>query len=240
MAHIKVHLLNFHNIVSHVAIVLEDNSTDPHTYYEMDRWKEPEKDWNQQAKAIIDRASSIYSFNIEANPEDLVKKWTDYWNNTKAGASALGDNCAVATQWFLSEFANIPQPDLSNISTNHFILGTVWPSFIPCPFWLPGRVMSNAQFYLEARNHPEIASHYSKLFLYTSILLAALTLAASINNIASASSTSEYGLLGIVSSYSSYVFFKSMNLLSAKKIADKNDERDKPQYSGVLEYNPFG
>ena len=236
MAKIIVHLLNFHSVASHVAIVVENTSTKPPTFYELDRWKEPKDDWNQEAKSIIAKASSKYSFNIDANPNEIVTKWNNYWKGTKG--ELLGNNCAVATQWFLSEFADVPQPNISNISVNHVMFGTLWPSLIPCPVLLPGRVMSNAKFYLDARNHPEIVGHYSKLFLYSSITIAAIALTAAARNIASTNPASQNGLFGIISGVSSYVFFKSINLLSAKKIAEEVEERsDKVEDKDASQYS---
>lgn len=239
MANIKVHLLNFHSIFSHIEIVLENTSTEPHTYYGINRWETPENQWNQKPKAYIDMASSTYSFEINANPIAIVKNWNKYWNETDHEASILGKNCAVAAQWFLTEFAGVPNPNLSNVSANHLIFGIVWPSFIPCPITLPGRVMSNAKFHLEVRNHPEKASQYSELFLYTSIALAALAFTASVFALAVAATilTGGIGALVIagcvvVGLASSYGFFNASNTLSARNIASGLKKTDEPQAFG--------
>ena len=126
MAHIKVHLLNFHSIFSHIEIVLEDTSTKPHAYYGINRWAQPQSYWNQEAKSSIAMASSVYRFDIDADPTVIMSRWLKYWNETQAKASILGNNCAVSAQWFLTEFAGIPKPSLSNVSVNHLIFGMVW------------------------------------------------------------------------------------------------------------------
>jgi len=162
-----------------------------------------------------------YSFMIDTDSQTVINKWQEYWNNTKNEATALGKNCAVAAQWFLTQFANIPEPNHSNISLNHAFLGLVWPSFIPSPASLPGRIMSNAKFYLDARNHPEIANYYSKLFLQGCLLASSTAFMASSTNISSNNSTATNGVLAVTAGVSSYVFFKSWNFLSAQKIAEE-------------------
>ena len=234
MAEIKVHVLNFHNIFSHIEIVLENTSTEPHTYYGLNRWDKPNVGWSIIGpEQCIAEASSIYSFDIDANPDEITEEWIKYWSKTESEASILGDNCGVAAQWFLSEFAGIPKPNLSNVSWNHFILGIIWPSFIPCPVTLPGRIMSNAKFYIEARNNPEIANQYTRLFLYTSMALATFMLAASIFAIAVAATILTGGIAAIaiagctaVGIASTYGFFKAHNILSAKDISDKMKKTD--------------
>lgn len=184
-------------------------------------------------------ASSTYSFEIKADPSTVVKNWTRYWSETDHEASILGKNCAVAAQWFLTKFAGVPNPNLSNVSANHLIFGIVWPSFIPCPITLPGRVMSNAKFHLEVKNYPEKASQYSELFLYTSIALAALAFTASVFALAVAATilTGGIGALVIagcvvVGLASSYGFFKASNTLSARNIASGLKKTDEPPAFG--------
>ncbi|RUR05648.1 hypothetical protein [Legionella sp. km772] len=169
---------------------------------------------------------------------ELKKQWND--------ASILSKNCAVAAQWFLTEFAGIPKPSLSNVSWNHLIFGIVWPSFIPCPMILPGRIMSNTKFHIEARTNPEMAHQYSRLFLYTSMALATLVFAASVFALVVAATILSGGMaalaitgcaaVGIVSTYG---FFKAHNILSAKNISaelKKTDERHPLIQDGLLPY----
>ncbi len=227
MAKIKVHVLNFHGIFSHVEIVLENMSTHPRTYYGINRWEIPGQTWSDvQYKGYIAQAGSVYSFEIDANPDDIVNRWKNYWIKTQYQANILGENCAMAAHWFLMEFAGIPKPSLSNLSWNHLALGIIWPSFIPCPVTLPGRIMSNVKFHIEARNHPEVAAQYSHLFLYTSMALAILAFSASIFALTVAVTVLSGGgviapVVGcvFVGLASTQGFFKSYNLLSTKNMS---------------------
>ncbi|KTD50868.1 hypothetical protein [Legionella quateirensis] len=229
MADIKVHVLNFHSIWTHIEIVLENTSTEPHTYYGVNRWESPTKNWSVAGpKAYIAQADSSYTFYIKANPDEITKRWRTYWAETWNEAGILSNNCAVAAQWFLTEFAGIPKPSLSNLSLNLLAFGIMWPSFIPCPVTLSGRVMSNVKFHVEARTNPEISAQYSYLFLYTSIVLATLVFAASVFALALAASILSGGIAvaviagcGIAGAASSYGFFKAYNLLSAKNSAEE-------------------
>ncbi len=237
MAKIKVHVLNFHSIFSHIEIVLENASTKPHTYYRVNRWEEPLDKWRTYGpKQYIEQASSTYSFDIEADPDEITNRWRNYWLDTWNDASILGKNCAVAAQWFLTEFTGIPKPSLSNISWNHLIFGIVWPSFLPCPVTLPGRIMSNAKFHIEARDNSEIANQYSRLFLYTTMSLATLVFAASVFALAVAATILSGGIAALAISgcvavgiASTYGFFKAHNILSAKNISgDRKETNERP------------
>lgn len=238
MSDIKVHLLNFHGIWSHVEIVLENTSTNPHTFYGINRWETPRVSWSTHGpKYNIEEANSIYSFHIEADPDKITKNWQKYWHETWDNASILGENCSVAAQWFLTEFAGIPKPSLSNISFNHLAFGILWPSFIPCPVTLGGRVMSNAKFHVEARNNPDIAARYTNLFLYTSIALATLALATTVFGLAVATTVLTGGIAAlaitgcvIAGFASSYSFFKTYNIMSAKNISDELKKTDELTY----------
>lgn len=180
MAQIKVHLLNFHGpFNSHIEIVLENLSDKNRGFYNLDRWSTPLKTWGKKPEGYIANASSVYSFDIIADPYDITNSWINYWYDTEEDARVLGDNCAVATQWFLSKFAGIPQPGSSNFSLNYLSCGVVWPSFIPCFVTLPGRILSNAKFHLEAKNNPEMAAQYSRLLEYIYKALAVLAFAVS-------------------------------------------------------------
>lgn len=234
MSKIKVHVLNFHSIFSHIEIVLENTSTEPHKYYGINRWESPNNNWSFNGpKQYIAQASSIYSFDIDANPDDITKRWKKYWYKTEGEASILGKNCAVAAQWFLTEFAGIPKPNLSNVSWNHLALGIIWPSFIPCPITLPGRVMSNTKFHVEAKTNPEIANQYTRLFLYTSMALATLAFATSVFAITVAATILTGGVAALAIAgisaagvASTYGFFKAHNILSAKNISDEMKKTD--------------
>jgi len=68
MANIKVHVLNFHGLTSHLELLLENPATQPSTYYRINRWAEPDIAWRKEEKVCLKHASSIYSFEIEADP----------------------------------------------------------------------------------------------------------------------------------------------------------------------------
>ncbi|WP_218814863.1 hypothetical protein [Rickettsiella endosymbiont of Dermanyssus gallinae] len=175
MTNIRVHLLNFHSVFnSHIEIVLEDLSSKAPAFYSINRWETPLNKWSRDPNNCIQRASSVYSFDIVADPAAITENWNQYWDDTSQNASILSENCAVAAQWFLSEFANIPKPDSSNVSLNYLSCGIVWPSFIPCFVTLPGRVFANAKFHAEAENNPEMAAQYKRLLEYTYKALAVL------------------------------------------------------------------
>lgn len=240
MAKIKVHILNFHSIFSHIDIVLENTSTEPHLYYGINRWVEPMSEWYRQScfcrpDVYINSASSIYSFEINANPDEITKRYIQYWFDTKNEPSILDSNCAVVAQWFLTEFAGIPKPNLSNISFNHLISGIIWPSFIPCPVTLPGRIMFNAKFHIEVMINPELANKYTRLFLYTCMAISTLAGAASIFAIIVAAKIVSGGITlaaivgcAAIGAASTYVFFNAHNKLSAKNIADDRNNAADP------------
>ncbi len=240
MANIKVHVLNFHSIFTHIEIVLENMSVEPHQYYGVNRWEEPGC-WNSYSysyKNYIGEASSVYSFDIKEEPSKIAHNWHEYWHNSWGESAVLGKNCGHAAQWFLREFAQIPDPSFSNISFNHAILGIVWPSIIPLPVTLPGRIMSNVKFHVEARNNSKQAMQYSKLFLYMSLSLSVLTVSASIYGLIVATTvlsgamaiaaTSGCLLTGIASLS---IFAQSYNALSAQNLSSKlniNDDEQEP------------
>jgi hypothetical protein len=147
MANIKVHVLNFHGLTSHLELLLENPATQPSTYYRINRWAEPDIAWRKEEKVCLKHASSIYSFEIEADPNEITHKWRNYYYETKNDASIFGENCAVAAQRFLTHFANIPEPRRYNLSWNHLVLGIMWPNIIPCPVMLPGLVMDNVKLH---------------------------------------------------------------------------------------------
>ena len=232
MAKIKVHVLIFHSISSHIEIVLENISAENPEYYNINRWYPPLPNWSKHYPESLTETNSEYSFDIEADPDDIINSWRNYWFNTRDKANILGNNCAVASQWFLKEYAKIPQPNLSNVSCNHLALGVFWPSFIPCPITLPGRIMDNAKFHVQAKTQPKIASQYSCLFLCTSMAVAALIFAASIYAMILALTILNIGIAftivgcTAVTFASSYGFFSAYNILSAINISaeTKKDE----------------
>ncbi|MDF1646884.1 MAG: hypothetical protein P1U61_07915 [Legionellaceae bacterium] len=247
MASVDVHVLDFHGPFTHIEILLEDTSVTPHRYYSINRWEQPYTHWrhleDDDSWFALNRASSKYTFSIEADPIDIIEQWTKYWNETSTSASILGNNCGVAAQWFLNRFADIPNPNLSNLSMNLSAFPLFWPSFLPFPVTLPGRIMANTKFYIEARNHPEKAAQYSDLFLYTSLVLALLTFITSIVALAFASTlmssvavtaTATVGAVGVVTS--TYGFFEAYNLLSAKhthNVAKQSEDCSLIKDSGV-------
>lgn len=181
MRDIIVHVLNFDGLTSHITIILEDRSVNPHGLYQLDRWAGPRTEWHYGSRVSADIsdacqvAGSVYSFTIKADPTQITEDWCEYWHATKDNASPIGNNCAVAAQWFLKTFANVPEPALDNISLNYFALGILWPSFLPCPVTLPGRIMSNVQYHIDRQADPdavETANIYSRALLYASIGLA--------------------------------------------------------------------
>lgn len=239
MANINVHILNYHALCSHIEILLENTSVEPHTYLNLNRWARPATRWLQSDcfwdfdEISPESASSSYTFSIQANPNTILKDWRNYWQATDEDASILGDNCAVAAQWFLNQFADIPDPSLSNLSLNHLAFGIFWPSFIPCPVTLPGRIMSNAKFHIEARKHPEHVEQYSRLFLYTGLALALLTISASVFGLMLASSMANLSMALATATASivggaagTYGFFETYHLLSAKNIVDDAKKND--------------
>jgi hypothetical protein len=243
LARVIVHILNFHSICSHVEIVLENTSIEPHTFYNIDRWTQPKNEWSIAGpKQYIEQASSTYSFDIEADPDEITSRWKKYWSETYYEALIFYKNCAVATQWFLTEFASIPKPNLSNMSWNHLFFGIFWPSFIPCPVTLPGRIMSNAKFYVEARTNPEIANQYSDLFLYKSMALATLMFSTSVFALAAAATILSGGLAAlaitgcaVVGIASTHGFFKAYNIMSAKNIANDPNPTEQCMASACLQ-----
>lgn len=226
MANIKVHVLNFHSIWSHLEVVLENTSIEPHAFYRINRWARPLSNWRQRGpNQLINIAGSVFSFEIEADPNQITRKWRDYWYDTLGEVGILSKNCAVAVQWFLTEFAGVPKPSMSNLSWNHLAFGIMWPSFISCPATLSGRVMSNAKFHINARMKPEQAEKYSRLFLYTSMAMASLVFVASMFALAVAATVLTGGLAGVaigacavVGLASTSGFFSAYNKLSAKNI----------------------
>lgn len=193
MAVIKVHMLNFHSIFcSHIEIVLENVSATPHTYYSINRWDEPDEGFSNRPryhKNIINEANSTYTFEIEADPEEIAEKWRKYYQETCPQEGILRNNCAVAAQWFLKTFAKIPNPSASSspVSLNYFTLGFFIPSFIPICVELPGRIMDNAKHHIEERSHAKQPSSVG-LFSKRNVAYLTATAAAAVSYIAATNS----------------------------------------------------
>lgn len=242
MAIIKVYLLNFHHIISGIHLLLKNVSSDSPTYYEIDRWRKPKDMWSAvKPDYLIKKASSKYCFQISADPQDVIERWQSYWMRTQGRTGLTDRNCAVAAQWFLSQFAGIPKPNLSNVSLNHFCMGIFWPSFIPCPVTLPGRVMSNAKFYVEKQKHFKNKRQSNTLGLYFAIAVTALFVFSSLVGLIMASAFLTGGLAAIgmteslfATAAGSYLFFKTYNQLSAQKRLYTN-KSNMPNYR----YNDF-
>jgi hypothetical protein len=157
---IKVHLLNFYGVTSHVEICLEYNQTYQDgsvetKYLTMNRWAEPTR-WFISNPQQLENANEKISFEINADPNNIYSEWHRYWHETVKDSSIVGDNCAVASQWFLTTYCAIPAPCTSGFNINHMALGVCWPSFIPCPILLPGRVMDNAKFHLATKDDKKL------------------------------------------------------------------------------------
>lgn len=243
MAKIKVHLFNISALFSHTEIVLE-NMDKKNSFYGINRWDaNPKEHWGGAAYHTLTELRSVpvpcseYTFEIEADPEKIAEQWREYHAQTKESASILGNNCAVAAQWFLKTFADIPDPSLSNISVNLLALGVMWPSFIPCPVALPGRIMDNAKFHIGIRDNAAIIREYSYWFLYTKMFLSTLFLAAAIFAITSISAIASFGIAPalviaastVVGRTSLYGFFTTYNQVSAKNIVDSKQLPSDPK-----------
>ena len=96
MTSIKVHVLNFHSIFSHIEIVLEDTSTG--NYYGINRWGTPMSSWSTVPQNYIHQASSVYSFNIDADPAEIVTSWKTYYYRTENQASIIGNNRCLSRE----------------------------------------------------------------------------------------------------------------------------------------------
>ncbi len=237
MSKINVILLNFHGVTSHVEILLEDLSAKTKTYYTINRWSPPDNAFTEldEVEDYISLASSVYRFKIEADPEEIAAEWNTYYHATRPKAHLLGFNCADAAQWFLSRFADIPEPHFYNtpITVNHLAMGLVWPSFLPFGTTLPGRIMSNAKFHVDARNNPLAAKRYSYLYLNVCIAASALGIAVGIAGITLASlylaGALSVGIImggALLGAISSYSFIAHVNAKATKQIATKFSKVD--------------
>lgn len=157
MAKIKVHLLNYHSVFSHIEILLEHTPTKGcPVYYTIDRTSKPGKVFSKNnLKPYHNDVSSTFTFEIDADPTSIITKWNTYYFESKHQSGLFYYNCADATQWFLHEFANIPNPSFLTlpISTNLLTMGIFIPSFLPTGITLPGRVMDNAKFHIKKNDY---------------------------------------------------------------------------------------
>ncbi|GGI88288.1 hypothetical protein [Legionella impletisoli] len=229
MAIINVYLLNWHYVLfSHLEVVLENTSSNPYTYFRINGWRRrPELIFSYSSEKylkLINSANSIYSFSIEANPKEIIDGWYQYCYR-KVYPELTKNNCADATQWFLKKFANIPDPRAFSapFSLNYFCLGFFVPSILPIGITLPGRVMDNAKFHIEARKTRSVLARYQTLLFYSLIGVALLVSLSSLVGLVLAASLLSSGLAAITIStctvaggLSTYGLFKTMNALAAK------------------------
>ncbi|MDP3705650.1 MAG: hypothetical protein Q8R24_07030 [Legionellaceae bacterium] len=212
------------------------------SFYSMNRWREPGEHWHinhdatSQDKtkfrnfiALKNKAPERYTFDIMADPEDLTREWNLYHERTKAKAHIFGENCAIATQWFLATYAQVPQPKFwaPPVGINQVMYYLHCPSFVPLFALLPKRVFDNAKFHLEIRKNP-----VQETFLTINIRLAthALTIFGSLSGIFLASRYLSKGakcvfapLLSLVALSRIPHLFSDINQREAKRIGEGNE-----------------
>lgn len=177
---IDVYVQNFFGPNSHIEILLTYESNESSYYYIINRWALPIHNFlkiNQNFKNnCINKAGSNFHFQINADPNVIASAWCTKYSNTASHANIITENCADAAEWFLSRFAKIPKTrSSSNISFNHVIFGIFWPSFLPSFITLPGRVFSNAKFYISARKKPMLG--FGKILLLYTVLFLSVAMA---------------------------------------------------------------
>ena len=233
MAKLKVTILNFHSLFSHLEILLEDTSTTPSTYYVINQWDPAQSAFTNRISGAIgskyqEEASSTFSFEIEEDPKEIIKAWRDYQRKTLPDACISSYNCADAGQWFLNKYAHVPNPRpfAPPYTVNHVIMGIFLPSYMPIGITLPGRIMDNAKFHINARKIPDHAPRFSDLSLKIGIAVAAFAIAACIAGIIAASIFLTGGLSALVitscvvaGALSTNGLFKPANVLAARNIA---------------------
>ena len=218
--------MNWHGVFRHIDIMLENRSASPTTYYYINQWAKPALRFERHlqviaasevieadASEIINASSSTYVFDIEACPLQIANAWVEYYHNT---ADKISDNhCATAAQWFLSTFADIPEPSpiSSPINLHQLALGLFISGFSPTGINSPGRIMDNAKFYIEARKIPDLAQHYATLLLQVCATLSRLTLADNLTGLIEASSC----LSPLSCTPTRFGLFKSTNVLARKE-----------------------
>jgi hypothetical protein len=180
---INVHLLFLYG--HHIEILLEIPSgtnvhidVNPHQesiYYILNRWKEPGQSWDldnkdvksNRFKALLEKAEASYTFAIEEIPAEIIKEWNMYYKYTEDKAHIFGKNCAVASQWFLSKYAQIPHPKFwdAPFGVNQVMYYLHCPSFVPLFALLPRRVFENAKHHIDIRKKPNIKESYLQINL---------------------------------------------------------------------------
>lgn len=177
---IDVYVQNFFGPNSHIEILLTYESHGSSYYYIINRWELPQNAFLITSQALknkfINRAGSNLHFQINADPDAIARAWRTKYSSTECRANIITENCADAAEWFLARFANIPKTrSSSNISLNHVIFGIFWPSFLPSFITLPGRVFSNAKFYINARKKPMLG--FGKILLLYTVLFLSVAMA---------------------------------------------------------------
>lgn len=253
MAKLKVHVMNWHGIgFTHINVLLEDISTELPAYYLLERWSMTAIDRmpTEVATLYFNAASTTCTFEIDAILDEIKTGWSNYHCSNEP--NIVTNNCADATTWFLEHYAKIPSPTFLSapISLNYLTLGIFIPSFIPIGITLPGRIMSNVEFYTHARNHPELTEQYSNLGLQIGIAVSILVLAASITGIIAASiylsgaiatiTTTGCSVSGAISTWG---LFKAVNTQKAIQIL-QNDQlnvknQTAPSLSSSMEHCNF-
>jgi hypothetical protein len=161
VAKLNVTLLNFHGIVTHIEVLIV-NPID-NTFYIINRWGYAQNKFEpiQPNFNYQNLASSIFQFNIDADPQKIAAGWK---NNCKTPGDIFTNNCADAVEWFLYEFANIPKTTIFKgpLQINHLALGIPIPNIIPIGVNLPGRVMDNAKWHLDNKAKTSCGGLFSK------------------------------------------------------------------------------
>ena len=176
---VHVLFLKFH----HVEVLLENpihavtNNEDSSgsLYYRINRWTQPSEGWevNQDGvkkhafHALKNKAQERFYFEIDADPDEIVREWNQYHVDTKNSEHIFKDNCAVASQWFLSKYAQIPPPKYwaAPFGFNQVCYLLYCPSFVPLFALLPKRVFDNAKFHMELRKKQQIDETYLQINL---------------------------------------------------------------------------
>lgn len=147
MKKINVTLFNVHGPTnSHIELECECEGK----YYTINRWDVPTLEFDTKPNLCRQLPSflcSTFSFEIKANPDDIVLQWNCWYLNNQSKASILSNNCADATLWFLERFAGVPSDAYETAPTtvNHLAFGIPYPSFFKRRVTLPGRVMDIAK-----------------------------------------------------------------------------------------------
>lgn len=249
---IKVNLLFLSG--HHIEILLEKPEGRETSYYTINRWEAPAKEFCVNDNSVLNEIednNDIYSFTIEADPEEIIKEWTAFYEETLPREHILKENCADASQWFLKKFCDIDKPrfwgpvytndqitpsfDLSQLLPERawaqgIQLPAVYlPSALPLPFSIPRRVFENARMHLEIRNHPEQFIKQSWLWLSIKLAANALMMIGNVVGMVIASAFLTAGmnffvlipLIGFFATTTAPRFFKTVSECVAKGMAEK-------------------